>query len=93
MVSWRAVTPGHLTISLIITPMKVGTTHNKLKRWILDIADVRVVTGDVDIVEYYGYGTSPLRVSRHTTLSIKIIYLNRTSVTLLLVRAVMVTWR
>ena len=30
---------------------------------------MRVVTGDVDIVEYYGYGTSPRRFTRHTTIS------------------------
>ena len=38
MLSWHAVTPGHL--ANLITPMNVGTTHNKMKRWILDIADV-----------------------------------------------------
>ena len=34
---------------------------------------MRVVTGDVDIVEYYGYGTSPLRSPGTQPLYIKII--------------------
>ena len=94
MLSWHAVTPGHL--ANLITPMNVGTTHNKMKRWILDIADVRMVTGDVDIVEYsIGRGMAPVHSGSTGTQpsNIKIIYLSRTSVTLLLVRAVMVTWR
>ena len=94
MLSWHAVTPGHL--ANLITPMNVGTTHNKMKRWILDIADVRMVTGDVDIVEYsIGRGMAPVHSGSTGTQpsNIKIIYLSRRSVTLLLARAVMVTWR
>ena len=94
MLSWHAVTPGHL--ANLITPMNVGTTHNKMKRWILDIADVRMVTGDVDIVEYsIGRGMAPVHSGSTGTQpsNIKIIYLSRTSLTLLLVRAVTWRWR
>ena len=54
------------------------------------------MTGDVDIVEYFiGRGMAPVHSGSTGTQpsNIKIIYLSRTSVTLLLVRAVMVTWR
>ena len=56
--------------------MCVGTTHNKIKSCILDIADVRVVTGDVDIVEYsIGRGMAPVHSGSAGTqpLYIKII--------------------